>query len=67
MPSKTKTKNAAIAAKTAALPTIPKELIEQFVKGPMTAEVVNAASMAFKKALIERALGMKYVEPPKTK
>jgi transposase-like protein len=55
--SKTKTKNAAIAAKTAALPTIPKELIEQFVKGPMTAEAVNAASMAFKKALIERALG----------
>jgi transposase-like protein len=50
-------KNAAIAAKTAALPKIPKELIEQFVKGPMTAESVNAASMAFKKALIERALG----------
>ena len=57
MPSKTKMKNAAIAAKTAALPSIPKELIEQFVKGPMTAEAVNAASMAFKKALIERALG----------
>jgi transposase-like protein len=57
MPSKTKTKNAAIAAKTAALPSIPKELIDQFVKGPMSAEAVNAASMAFKKALIERALG----------
>ena len=57
MPSRTKMKNAAIAAKTAALPSIPKELIEQFVKGPMTAEAVNAASMAFKKALIERALG----------
>ena len=55
--SKTKMKNAAIAAKTAALPKIPKELIEQFVKGPMTAESVNAASMAFKMALIERALG----------
>jgi len=55
--SKTKMKNAAIAAKTAALPKIPKELIEQFVMGPMTAESVNAASMAFKKALIERALG----------
>jgi len=39
------------------LPTIPKELIDQFVKGPMNAEAVNAASMAFKKALIERALG----------
>ena len=57
MPSKTKTKNAAIAAATAALPKIPKEIIDQFVKGPMTAEAVNAASMAFKKALIERALG----------
>ncbi len=40
-----------------ALPTIPKELIDQFVSGPMSAEAVNAASMAFKKALIERALG----------
>lgn len=39
------------------LPTIPKELIDQFVNGPMSAEAVNAASMAFKKALIERALG----------
>jgi len=57
MPSKTKTRNAAIAAKTAALPSIPKELLDQFVKGPMTAEAVNSASMAFKKALIERALG----------
>jgi putative transposase len=55
--SKTKLKNAAIAAKSAALPTIPKELIDQFVTGPMTGEAVNAASMAFKKALIERALG----------
>src|SRR3954463_11294207 len=57
MPSKTKLKNAAIAAKSAALPSIPKELIDQFVTGPMSAEAVNAASMAFKKALIERALG----------
>lgn len=39
------------------LPAIPEELIDQFVKGPMTAEAVQAASMAFKKALIERALG----------
>jgi putative transposase len=57
MPSKTKLKNAAIAAKSAALPKIPKELLDQFVTGPMTGEAVNAASMAFKKALIERALG----------
>jgi putative transposase len=40
-----------------ALPSIPKELIDQFVTGPMSAEAVQAASMAFKKALIERALG----------
>src|SRR5512145_630069 len=51
-----KTKKRADAAE-AALPPIPKELIDQFVTGPMSAEAVNAASMAFKKALIERALG----------
>ena len=55
--SKTKMKNAAIAAKSAALQKIPKELLDQFVSGPMTGEAVNAASMAFEKALIERALG----------
>jgi putative transposase len=54
MPSK-KTKTA--AAVEAALPAIPKELIDQIVTGPMSAQAVNAASMAFKKALIERALG----------
>ena len=52
MPSKTRK-----AAAAQALPTIPKEIIDQFVNGPMSAEAVNAASMAFKKALIERALG----------
>lgn len=57
MPSKTKLKNAAIAAYSAALPKIPKEIIDQFVTGPMTGEAVNAASAAFKKALIERAMG----------
>jgi len=55
--SKTKMKNAAIAAKSTALPKIPKELLDQFVSGPMSGEAVNAASMAFKKALIERVLG----------
>ena len=53
MPSKTK----AVKAAMAALPSIPKELIDQFVTGPMSAEAVNAASLAFKKALIEGALG----------
>ncbi len=57
MPSKTKLKNAAIAAKSASLPKIPKELLDQFITGPITGEAVNAASMAFKKALIERAMG----------
>jgi len=57
-PSRTKLKNAAIAAKTAALPKIPKELLDQIVaEGPMTAEEINATTMALKKALIERALG----------
>ncbi len=55
--SKTKLKNAAIAAKSAALPKIPTELLDQFVIGPMTGEAVDATSMAFKKALIERPLG----------
>ena len=57
MPSKTKLKNAAIAAKSAALSKIPNEVIDQFISGPMTGEAVNAASLAFKKALIERAMG----------
>ena len=52
MPSKTSRKKP-----VAALPIIPKELIDQMVSGPMDAEAVNAASMAFKKALIERILG----------
>ena len=51
-----KTKSAAAAAR-AALPSIPNELIDHFVSGPMTAEAVNDISMAFKRALIERALG----------
>lgn len=52
MPSKSSKRKAAIE-----LPPIPKEVIDQMVSGPMTAEAINAASMAFKKALIERALG----------
>jgi putative transposase len=39
------------------LPPIPKQLIDQLVTGPMSPQEVQAASMAFKKALIERALG----------
>lgn len=39
------------------MPTIPTEQLEQFGNGPMTAEAINAATLALKKALIERALG----------
>ena len=55
--SRTKQKNLEIAARSAALPKIPKELMDQLVAGPMTGEEVNAATMAFKKALIERVMG----------
>jgi len=41
MPSKTKLKNSAIAERSAALPTILKEVLDQFVQGPMTAEAGN--------------------------
>jgi putative transposase len=51
MPIKTSKKQRA-----AVLPSIPKEFIDQMVSGPMDAEAIDAASMAFKKALIERAL-----------
>ncbi len=44
-------------AQPAALPAIPAELLEQFGNGPMTAEAINAATLALKKALIERARG----------
>lgn len=59
MPSKTKQRNAEIAARSAALPKIPKELLDQIAgpAGPMTGEQINAATTALKKALIERALG----------
>ena len=55
MPSR-KTTKAALAA-VAAMPSIPKDLVDQFVTGPMSAEAVESISLAFKKALIERALG----------
>ena len=52
-----KMQKANAAAQAAVLPKIPPELLDQLVKGPMTAEAVDDASRAFKKALIERALG----------
>jgi putative transposase len=41
--------------KTAAM--IVKELIDEFVKGPMSAQAIQSASMAVEEALIERAPG----------
>ena len=52
-----KMQKANAAAHAAKLPKIPPELLDQLVKGPMSAEAVQDASTAFKKALIERALG----------
>ena len=40
----------------AKLPSIPKELVDLFLTGPMTGEAINAAGLAFKKALIEASL-----------
>lgn len=54
MPSRTRAKNAAIAAKSAALPKIPKELLGQFNQGPMTEVAIQDVSMALKKELIDR-------------
>lgn len=39
------------------LPEVPKELLDHFVTGPMTAEAIEAVMRKFKKAFIERALG----------
>jgi len=52
-----KMQKANAAAQAAVLPKIPPELLDQLVQGPMTAAAVEDASRAFKKALIERALG----------
>ena len=58
MASRTKMKNAEIAARSAAPPKVPAELLDQFMTGgTMTAAQVNRTTLAFKKALIERALG----------
>ena len=52
-----KMQKANAAAQAAVLPKIPPELLDQLVKGPMTPESIQDASRAFKKALIERAMG----------
>ncbi len=49
-PSRAKQRNGAIAAKSAALPKIPKGLLDQIVsEGPLMAGQINATTMALKK------------------
>lgn len=60
MPSRKTTK----AAASALLAEIPKKLLDQFVKGQMGAEAVQAASMACNKAMSKRALGSRFLPPP---
>ena len=52
MPSRAKKLDRAVAK----LPSIPKDLVAQFLTGPMTGEAINAAGIAFKQALIEASL-----------
>lgn len=55
MPIRKKTK--AVGSAEAVMPSIPEDFIAQCVTGPMTGEAVETATMAFRKALIERVLG----------
>ena len=52
MPSRAKKLDRTVSS----LPSIPKELVAQFLTGPMTGEAINAAGIAFKQALIEASL-----------
>jgi putative transposase len=52
MPSKAKKVDRDVAK----LPSIPKELVDLFLTGPMTGEAINAAGIALKTALIEASL-----------
>jgi hypothetical protein len=53
MPSKAKK----VGRDVAKLPSIPKELVELFLTGPVTGEAINAAGIAFKTALTIPASG----------
>ena len=52
MPSKAKKLDREVGK----LPSIPKELVNLFLSGPMSGEAINAAGIAFKQALIEASL-----------
>jgi putative transposase len=56
MPTKKRTV-ASQAAERGPLPTLPDELIDHLVKGPMTPSEVQDLMLAFNKAVIERAMG----------
>ena len=57
MPTPKKQKKPAAGTPGNPLPVIPEAVLAHFApEGPMTAEAVQSASMAFKKALIERAM-----------
>jgi transposase-like protein len=57
MPMKKKRTAASQAAARGPLPAVPKELLDELVKGPMTPSEVQDLMLAFNKALIERAMG----------
>ncbi|WP_408732968.1 IS256 family transposase [Burkholderia cepacia] len=60
MPMKKKRQTVARqAAARGPLPELPKELLDQLVKGPMTPAEVQDLMLAFNKAVIERAMGAK--------
>ncbi len=58
MPMKKKRQTVARqAAARGPLPELPKELLDQLVKGPMTLAEVQDLMLAFNKAVVERAMG----------
>lgn len=55
-PSRTKLRNARIAAESAALRRIPQEVLDQIATdGPMSGQQINATTMALKKAVERRS------------
>ncbi|TDV05684.1 mutator family transposase, partial [Paraburkholderia caballeronis] len=57
MPMKKKRTVASQAAARGPLPELPKALLDELVKGPMTPAEVQDLMLAFNKAVIERAMG----------
>ncbi len=57
MPMKKKRTVASQAAARGPLPELPKALLDELVKGPMTPTEVQDLMLAFNKAIIERAMG----------